>query len=309
MDAVAVCNGLYGVNHFPIPGVLIAQGSKTVTINRLPAARVADKLACGADITHGNTGVYIGGPTATVCMIWDAEGLLKTGLEVLGFASFIVAGAAIAWAAGAAALAAGLGWTAAVAEFSGAGIAYLAVTKIAGAALNGLRQWGDQLGPGWGDIFESTGGLLMLWGGTTKAGGAALETAFNRLNPANYSVDETAFGSNFGNVKYVGSFSRRAQTSGDITLPNREQALREALERHGSADTSLYQTSDVYGKNDNLKGPNGEPYETVTSLDKDGNIIEIDHHKWGHQFPDGTHEYPHYHGPDGEHISYPPEQE
>lgn len=102
------------------------------------------------------------------------------------------------------------------------------------------------------------------------------------------------------------SKSRRQQNPEDTTVASEEEARQEALKRHGAADTDLQETKPVYGKNPNLKGPSGEPYEKVSTIDKNGQLIEIDHHKWGHKFPDGTYEYPHYHGPNGEHISYPP---
>ena len=49
--------------HGPIP---IAQGSSTVFINSMMAARKGDKLVCGATISSGDKSVLIGGPTATV---------------------------------------------------------------------------------------------------------------------------------------------------------------------------------------------------------------------------------------------------
>lgn len=99
---------------------------------------------------------------------------------------------------------------------------------------------------------------------------------------------------------------RRAQSSKDVTLGSEEEARAEALKRHNAADPEVFEQKPVFGKNDNLKGPKGEPYEKITTINKSGDTVEIDHHKWGHEFPDGTYEYPHFHGPDGEHISYPP---
>ncbi|RJF99468.1 PAAR domain-containing protein [Noviherbaspirillum saxi] len=43
------------------PHPLIATGSPTVFINGLPAARVSDKISCGAVITGGSNNVFIGG--------------------------------------------------------------------------------------------------------------------------------------------------------------------------------------------------------------------------------------------------------
>lgn len=98
---------------------------------------------------------------------------------------------------------------------------------------------------------------------------------------------------------------RRSQSPKDTTVANEEEARKEALRRHGAADTELYEKKPVFGKNENLKGPKGQPYEKITTINKSGETIEIDHHKWGHNFPDGTYELPHFHGPEGEHISYP----
>lgn len=148
IDSAVACHGLYGINHFPIPMPLVAQGSKTVTVNGMPAGRVGDKLVCGADITQGRFDVTIGGPTATVCMIIDAESILRTGLEILGMAALVGAGL-LAIAAGA-----------------GAVLAFGAILLASSAALQGLHALGDCLGPGYGDIFEGLGGFLLLWGGS-----------------------------------------------------------------------------------------------------------------------------------------------
>ena len=70
-------------------------------------------------------------------------------------------------------------------------------------------------------------------------------------------------------------------------------------------ENEVFDTENVYGKNDNLRGPNGEPSQKVTTIDKNGNIVEIDDHSNGHYFSD-TNEYeqPHFQGPSGEHLSY-----
>jgi RHS repeat-associated protein len=98
---------------------------------------------------------------------------------------------------------------------------------------------------------------------------------------------------------------RRKQTGGDVTYETEEQARAEALRRHGATPDAPYEATPVYGKNENLKGPKGEPSERVATINSEGELVEFDHHSNGHFFKD-TNEYelPHYHGPNGEHISY-----
>jgi RHS repeat-associated protein len=100
---------------------------------------------------------------------------------------------------------------------------------------------------------------------------------------------------------------RRKQTEGDVTLETEEEARIEAMRRHGVSSDAPYERQVIYGKNPNLKGPKGEPSEIVTTIDDNGDLVTIDHHKNGHVFKDTnpeTYEQPHYHGPKGEHISY-----
>jgi hypothetical protein len=95
---------------------------------------------------------------------------------------------------------------------------------------------------------------------------------------------------------------------GDVTFPTQESAMKEALSQYGAIDDpALIEVKEVYGKNDALKGPNGEPYEVVHAMDENGNMIEIQHHKWGHTFNDvnpPVYEPPHYHGVTSPHIFY-----
>jgi hypothetical protein len=78
---------------------------------------------------------------------------------------------------------------------------------------------------------------------------------------------------------------RRAPTKGDADFPTQEEALKEALTRHG-VDPTTVETELMYGKNPNLVGPKGEPWESVRGLDGEGNIVEFDHHANGHTFTD-----------------------
>ena len=48
----------------------------------------------------------------------------------------------------------------------------------------------------------------------------------------------------------------------DVTAASQQEALEIALQRHGAVnDPALIETIPTYGKNPNLLGPNGEPYE------------------------------------------------
>ena len=60
----------------------------------------------------------------------------------------------------------------------------------------------------------------------------------------------------------------------------------------------------MYGKNPNLVGGKGEPWEMVKGLNSDGELVEIEHRANGRFFSDNnTFELPHYHGPNGEHLT------
>lgn len=98
--------------------------------------------------------------------------------------------------------------------------------------------------------------------------------------------------------------TRRPQSPGDRQFPTQGDALAEALKRHG-VDPSTVEVTPMYGKNPNLVGPKGEPWEIVSGLDSEGELIRFQNHSNGHSFSDtGEFELPHYRGPNGEHLSY-----
>lgn len=80
--------------------------------------------------------------------------------------------------------------------------------------------------------------------------------------------------------------TRRVQTAGDITFKSKAEAQAYAAKLHGSHPSSPQEVQQIYGKNPNMRGPKGEPYERITVLDNDGNQIQIDHHSSGHYFKD-----------------------
>jgi hypothetical protein len=48
----------------------------------------------------------------------------------------------------------------------------------------------------------------------------------------------------------------------------------------------------------------GQPWEMVRGLNREGDIIQFQGHPSGHFFEDSTFELPHYHGPNGEQLTY-----
>ncbi|MFV8638625.1 hypothetical protein ACNRBS_04370 [Ralstonia pseudosolanacearum] len=85
-------------------------------------------------------------------------------------------------------------------------------------------------------------------------------------------------------------------TVGDKRFPTADDALTEALACHDIAPSTVEITK-VYGKNPNLLGPQGQPWEVARGLNSDGELIEFEHHANGHYFSDTNEfELPHYHG-------------
>jgi hypothetical protein len=102
----------------------------------------------------------------------------------------------------------------------------------------------------------------------------------------------------------AGILVHNAAKCGDVSmLGGKDSALEEAFDRWG-ADPETIDIEPKWGKNPNLTGPNGEPWNEVHALDSDAEIVDIPDHANGHAFPDGTTEGPHFHGPGGEHIFY-----
>lgn len=108
------------------------------------------------------------------------------------------------------------------------------------------------------------------------------------------------------NVLVHNNYPRRDPTPGDMDFPSSEEARDEAIRQHGG-QLDIFEEIPVYGRNPNLTGPNGEPYSVLHTLDNNGELIEIKHHSNGHEYHDNqTSEWPHYHGPNDEHLNYPP---
>jgi uncharacterized Zn-binding protein involved in type VI secretion len=87
---MSACSGIVMPHGTP----LIAQGSATVLVNNMMAARNGDKLVCGASISSGCSSVIIGGPTATVPGLSIADDVPPWAMKAL-FA-VMVAGTVIA---------------------------------------------------------------------------------------------------------------------------------------------------------------------------------------------------------------------
>ena len=171
--------------------VLVAQGSSTVGINGLPAARTGDKGSCAFAVGDGSPNVTIGGaPAACGDVGSEVPWWADAGLLVLGLA--------------------GGGVSLAIKGLSGAAIA----ARLGGSVLVGTAggMTGNYVG---GEIFGegSTGQSVMAFGGSIVGGyygfkGGAKLDAVPRYNPFNYrlSANPNKLGSNFGNLdaEYVG---------------------------------------------------------------------------------------------------------
>lgn len=151
LDLTSPCSG-NPLNHFPSSSdVVVADGSSTVIVNGYPVARLKDKIACGAHIKSASENVFVGGETARMVDVFDLEGWMETGFQLLAGAALIGAGALAA--------AAGIG---ALALFG-------AVTVGMGAAFEGLGRIGDRLGPGYRDMLQGAAGLGLLFAGPRMA--------------------------------------------------------------------------------------------------------------------------------------------
>ncbi|MEV6107979.1 putative T7SS-secreted protein [Streptomyces sp. NPDC051940] len=94
---------------------------------------------------------------------------------------------------------------------------------------------------------------------------------------------------------------------GDVHGGSQQEALDEVLRRFDVTDPDLVDAQPVWGRNPNLTGPSGEPWEELTAIDANGNVVSIHHHANGHLFTDvepNQWSLPHYHGPNGEHVYY-----
>ncbi|MEU5852391.1 DUF6531 domain-containing protein [Saccharopolyspora shandongensis] len=124
-------------------------------------------------------------------------------------------------------------------------------------------------------------------------------------NPHRYVANPNVFADPLG-LKADDQCPTHIQSKKDDKYFNtQEEARAHALQSHGVPADSPVDTRTMYGKNPNLTGPRGEPWEQLDTINSEGDIITIDHHSNGHFFED-TNEWalPHYHGPGGEHFFY-----
>jgi len=151
LDAAPVCNGLFSLNHLPIPmygpPARIAEGSSTVFINGMPAARVSSKLECGGEIKDGCSTVIIGGPTIRLLPVHDLEAELQQFFGTMLKVSLFAAGVITLFMGGEAILMFGV---------------MLGGFYVANEALGSL---GDMIGPGWRDMLQGGFGLATVAAG------------------------------------------------------------------------------------------------------------------------------------------------
>lgn len=247
VDFAPGCSGA-PMNHFAKPGpVLIAEGSQTVTINGMPMARQSMKLVCGAKIKSGSGNVTVGGPTARVFEVHDNEESFEKGLQIVGM---IALGAA------------GLG---AMAAGASASLMFIGVVAVSHHGMNALHDWGESLGPGYGDIILGVAGFALLGAGPRLARTPPGRGAIDVLNRTRVDVESGALGSNLGNVRVsLKPKSLRDQYMGS-TPDKFSRTGREVLER-------MRTEGKIQGEGDLLRGnPNN-----LKVQDRDGYWHRID---------------------------------
>lgn len=143
----ANCDGLFFTYHFYLPGTPIAEGSQSVLINGMPAARKGDHCVCAADIQSGDPTVLFGGPTAQMLAISDREAQAAHLLGIIGLGA-LFAGAALLL--GGYLLGAICGTV--LLEALGTGLLFFGGNELLGLL-------GDALGPGWRDTLQGAFGL------------------------------------------------------------------------------------------------------------------------------------------------------
>jgi uncharacterized Zn-binding protein involved in type VI secretion len=160
----------------------IAEGSATVLLDGLPAARIGDRITCGAEIATASSDIDVGGPK---------HQLLSVDPEVPLAAELIVAALGLVGGVGAIATAA-------------KGTKLLMGARL-GAGLSGglgLGYAGNEVG---GQMFgEGSRGQRQMALGSGLVGGALASGALGgRLDPFNYrlSTEPGTLGMNGGNVR------------------------------------------------------------------------------------------------------------
>jgi hypothetical protein len=144
-----------------------------------------------------------------------------------------------------------------------------------------------------GDLLQTIQGNWRRVVSITPVEGQETVYNFTVANDHDYFVGQTGFLVHNESCEPCGA-------GGD----GEQGALGEALRRHGADPGSPIERIPVWGGTPAMRGPQGQPYEIIQALNEAGDLIEFHHHCWGHNFPDGKYEPPHYHGPDGEHIFY-----
>jgi len=162
---------------------------------------------------------------------------------------------------------------------------------------------GSQRATAIGSPIAGFAGGVVSYGYAVRNYPEFLQSTFN----AGQSVRNTAsqlWADEVGTVQ-VGPLVRRPQSPADMTFKRRAEARAEAIRQHGGMP-ELFEELPVYGRNPNLRGPLGEASHVVHTVDRQGNLLQIQHHSNGHRFLDsGEFEFPHYHGVDGlGHLSY-----
>ncbi|MBV9156363.1 MAG: PAAR domain-containing protein [Acidobacteriaceae bacterium] len=148
----------------------IAEGSATVRINGLPAARVSDRTSCSAAISNGSINVRIGGGRVQTDVIRPEDlvpGWVNAALFAAGLASAIILAGPVVAVAGL------------IGAYAGGGIGAYVGGEIWGEGSD-AQKW-------------ATLGGSFVGGGLAAKGGAWFDK--------NYVITSEGLGSNFGNLR------------------------------------------------------------------------------------------------------------
>jgi uncharacterized Zn-binding protein involved in type VI secretion len=245
VDFAPSCSGL-PLNHLPKPNVLIAEGAQKVTVNGKPMARTGMRMECGAKIKTGSSNVFVGGPSIQMVEIHDNEATAEMLLGVLGTAALLGAGLG-------AALAGALPF-----------MAFGGFTLAAHFGFGALHEWGESLGPGYGDIMVGVGGFALLGLGARGARTPAGRNAVDVLNRV--EADPQAVGSNFGNLRLrprLGS-NEAAEEAAEQSLGDQAQNIYDRLPARLKSKTVA-----TDGEENTLSGYSDNKPEGFTHVDAD----------------------------------------
>lgn len=230
---IAACSG-FPCNHPPLPAVPVAEGSASVRINGMPAARLGSKMMCGAHVKSGSPNVQIGGATARMAGVYDSEEWMEWGLTALGIFAIGVAGRAIYLAGG----------KLAAARFAGSVLVGL-------VGFEGIGQLGDAIGPGYRDLFQGVAGLALLGLGLKGARNARQQAEFEARQRAEAEAEARQKAAQEARSKAEQEAKQKAeqetQEKAQKEKAEKEARLKEELKQKVAQDAADIKNSGMSG--------------------------------------------------------------